>query len=54
MEEDKDIVGNIKYVQDAFIFYPIMRPIQMDKILEQGIFLREKEMSQIVKTRLSL
>ena len=34
MEEDEDIVDNIKYVQYAFIFYPIMKPIQIDEILE--------------------
>ena len=36
MEEDEDIVSNIKYVQDAFIFYPKIRPIQMDKIMSKA------------------
>ena len=31
MDEDEDVVGNINYVQDAFIFCPIMGSIQMDK-----------------------
>ena len=36
MEEDEDIVSNIKYVQDAFIFYPKIKPIQMDKIMSKA------------------
>ena len=47
MDEDADVLGNINNVQDASIFWPMTGTIQMDKILEQGIFFSEKEMSQM-------
>ena len=37
-------------VPDAFIFCPNMGIIQMDKVLEQGIFINESEMSQVEET----
>ena len=54
MDGNKDVIGNLKHIQDAFVFCPIMGSIQMDNIVAQGIFLREKELSQMVDTKFSL
>ena len=45
------MLGNTTLVQDAFIFCPDMGIIQMDKVLEQGIFISESEMSQMEETK---
>ena len=54
MDENKDAICNSKHIQDAFVFCPIMGSIQMDSILAQGIFLSEKEMSQMEDRKFSL
>ena len=50
MDENEDAICNLKHIQDAFVFCPIMGSIKMDNILVQGIFLSEKEMSQMENT----
>ena len=47
MDENEDAIWNSKHIQDAFVFCPMMASIQMDSILAQGIFISEKEMSQM-------
>ena len=54
MDEDEDAICNPKYIQDAFVFCPMMGSIQMESILAQGIFLSEKEMSQMEDRKFSL
>ena len=54
MDENKDAICNSKHIQDAFVFCPVMGSIQMDSILAQGIFLSEKEMSQMEDRKFSL
>ena len=54
MDENEDAICNSKHIQDAFVFCPIMGSIQMDSILAQGIFLSEKEMSQMEDRKFSL
>ena len=43
------MLGNTDNIQDAFIYCPNMGTIQMDKILEQGIFISKREMSEMVE-----
>ena len=54
LDEETDLLGNVHYVQDAFIFCPMMGTIQIDKILEQGIFFSEKEMGNCRDKKFSL
>ena len=54
MDENEDAICNLKHIQHAFVFCPTMGSIQMDSILAQGIFLSEKEMSQMEDTKFSL
>ena len=42
MDVNKDAICNPKYIQDAFVFCPMMGSIQMESFLAQGIFLSEK------------
>ena len=46
-----DVLGNIDNIQDVFIFCPNMGVVLMDKILEQGIFSNEREMSKMKETK---
>ena len=48
---EAEVLGNAENIQAAFIFCPNMGTIQMDKILEQGTFISEREMSEMVETR---
>ena len=45
VDENEDVVYNLDQVQDAFIFCPIIKSIDMDNIMAQGIFQSETEMS---------
>ena len=45
-DENEDAICNLDQVQDAFIFCPIIKSIEMDSIMAQGIFQSEKEMSE--------
>ena len=47
MVENEDAICNPKQVQDAFVFCPMLKSIEMDSIMAQGIFLSEKEMNQM-------
>ena len=44
-DENEDAVCNLDQVQDAFIFCPIIKSIEMDSMMAQGIFQSETEMS---------
>ena len=44
-DENEDAICNLDQVQDAFIFCPIIKSIEMDSIMAQGIFQSETEMS---------
>ena len=46
-----DVLGNTDNIQDAFIFCLNMGTIKMNKILEQGIFISEREMGQMEETQ---
>ena len=45
-DENEDAICNLDQVQDAFIFCPIIKSIEMDSIMAQGIFQSENEMSE--------
>ena len=42
MDENEDAICNLKHIQDAFVFCPIMGSIQMDNILAQRHFSQRK------------
>jgi len=50
MVENEDAICNPKHVQHAFVFCPMLKSIEMDSIMAQGIFLSEKEMTQMEET----
>ena len=50
-DSGETMLGNTTNVPDAFIFCPNIGIIQMDKLLEQGIFISESEMSQLEGTK---
>ena len=54
MVENEDAICNPKHVQDAFVFCPMLNSIEMDSIMAQGIFLSEKEMSQMEERKHSI
>ena len=54
MDVNEDAICNPKYIQNAFVFCQMMGSIQMENILAQGIFLSEKEISQMEDRRFSL
>ena len=45
MVENEDTLCNPKHVQDAFVFCPILKYIEMDNIMAQGFV--QKELSQM-------
>ena len=47
MVENEDSICNFEQVQDAFVFCPMIKSIEMDSIMAQGVFQSEKEMSQM-------
>ena len=47
MVENEDAICNPEHVQDAFVFCPMQKSIEMDSIMAQGNFLSEKEKSQM-------
>ena len=54
MVENEDSICNIEQVQDAFVFCPMFKSIEMDNIMAQGIFQSEKEMSQMEENKHSI
>ena len=44
-DENEDAICNLDQVQDAFIFCPYLKSIEMDYMMAQGIFQSETEMS---------
>ena len=54
MVENEDAICNPEHIQDAFVFCPMLKSIEMDSIMAQGIFLSEKEMSQMEERKHSI
>ena len=54
MVENEDAIAYPEHVQHASVFCPMLKFIEMDSIMAQGIFLSEKEISQIEERKHSI
>ena len=46
-DENEDAICNLDQVNDAFVFCPYLKSIEMDSMMAQGIFQSETEMSEM-------
>ena len=52
-EVDNSLLDTIE-IRDAFIFCPISEPVNLNKILGQGIFISEREMTDLAENKHSI
>ena len=53
-DENEDAICNLDQVNDAFVFCPYLKSIEMDSMMAQGIFQSETEMSEMDERKHSL